>query len=361
MLLAVALFAFQGAPTDTLQFTAPHRDDAESSATSMVIPDVDARDSNNIRFELPQGGAKAAASTTQNKVSDKATFLFSKERLGDDSDADIGVEGFLNGLRGFEHFYNPVGQPIYFETPFNETGLRPLFLHHKFPGRSQIDGGNANIFAVQARLAITERLGFIATKDGRTWLRAGLLPDDNGWNDIAIGLKYVAIADRENDFVLTPGFRWQWENGSHGVLQGFHQEYSPFVSVAKGFDRFHIIGNVTYRIPDTNHGNEVLHWDAHFDYEIAPKSLPGVAPLIEIHSVHYLTDGKELPVSIGGLDYTNLGSMHVAGENVIWLDAGARAKFSPNFSMGIVYGWSITHAETDIFDQRLTLDFELKW
>ena len=37
------------------------------------------------------------------------------------SDPTILWPGFLNGLRGFENFYNPVGNPLYFETPLNNT------------------------------------------------------------------------------------------------------------------------------------------------------------------------------------------------------------------------------------------------
>lgn len=38
--------------------------------------------------------------------------------------------GFLTGLRGFEDFHEPVGQPLYFESPFNDTGIRALYLKH---------------------------------------------------------------------------------------------------------------------------------------------------------------------------------------------------------------------------------------
>ena len=41
-------------------------------------------------------------------------------------------DGFLTGLPGFEGFHEPVGQPIYFESPFNDTGLRFIYLRHEF-------------------------------------------------------------------------------------------------------------------------------------------------------------------------------------------------------------------------------------
>ena len=47
------------------------------------------------------------------------------------------------------------------------------------------------MIALQARLALTDRLAFIATKDGYTILRPnnGLLGNDKGFMDITVGLQ----------------------------------------------------------------------------------------------------------------------------------------------------------------------------
>lgn len=300
---------------------------------------------------LAQGSQPSTA-----QASTAATYAVSNARWHDDP--PFGSAGFLRGLRGFEHFYEPVGQPLYFESPFNDTGLRFLFLHHEFDNASQLQGGDLDVFAVQARVALTERLAFIATKDGYSMLDAGLLPKDEGWNDIAIGLKYAVIVDRDQDMVVTPGFRWEWSHGDKEVLQGNGQEFSPFISAAKGFDQLHTIANVTYRKPESdNNGNQVLQWDLHADYEVAN----GLAPLVELHGLHYLTDGNRLPLSVGGLDYANLGSSDVAGTSVVWLGVGARMKFNPHTAFGATYEFALTDPEDDIMDTRITLDFILKW
>lgn len=289
-------------------------------------------------------------------VSDKARFVFGPESLT--GDREIFWKGFLNGMRGFEHFYNPIGNPLYFETPQNQSGLRPLFLHHRFADDSQLQGGHVNVYAMQARLALTDRLTFIATKDGWSDLDADILPEDQGWNDIAAGAKYLFIADRENDFLLSGGFRWMFDNGDDGVLQSGNNEFSPFVSLAKGFDAFHVMANITPRIPtDGDDGNDILQWDLHLDYEI----LPGFAPMFELHGLHYLSDGDRFGLSVGGLDYTNLGSSDVSGSTVIWGDFGARVKFNPNFTFGAAWGQPFTNQNADIMGGRLTIDFELLW
>lgn len=291
----------------------------------------------------------------------RGSYLLGAERLH--ADPEVLWPGFLSGLRGFEHFYAPVGMPIYFETPFNNTELRALYIHHSFPDGSTLDGGDLNVYALQARVALTERLGFIATKDGWSDLSAGALPDEKGWNDIAIGLKYVFIADRDNDFALAGGLRWEWRNGDEDVLQGGDSdELSPFVSVAKGFDRLHFIGAVTYRIPtDGDAGNEILNWSLHVDYEILPDVLPGFAPMLELHGNHYLTNGEGPALGVGGLDYTNLGTSDVKGNDVVWLGVGGRWKLNPHASIGATYEFALTDKDDDIIDDRVTVDFIVTW
>ncbi|MFN0136546.1 MAG: hypothetical protein ACKVS9_10580 [Phycisphaerae bacterium] len=306
--------------------------------------------------------AKEAAepSARATTLSERATFGISNARIHDDP--EILWPGFLNGLRGFEHFYDPVGNPLFFETPFNSTSLRLLYLHHDFPNGSQLGGGDANVYAAQIRLALTERLAFIATKDGYTDMNARILPSGDGWNDFAIGAKYVFIADHANDFVLAGGMRWTWENGSREILNGFTQELSPFVSFAKGWDRFHFIGDVTGRLPmDRHDGNYILQWDLHFDYEIAPEALPGFAPMFEIHGLHYLSDGDQLPLAVGGLDYSNIGSNDVSGSAVIWGGVGFRWKLTPHMSIGSTFEFPFHNPDTDIMGNRVTVDLALTW
>ncbi|MFN9971696.1 MAG: hypothetical protein ACK58T_17585, partial [Phycisphaerae bacterium] len=146
-----------------------------------------------VTTEEPAAAAESApaapASDYVKAVSPRANFAISNKRWHDDP--EVFWKGFLTGLRGFEHFYEPLGNPLYFESPFNTSGLRFLYLHHEFANKSQLGGGDLNVVAVQARLAITERLSLIATKDGFSWLDANVLPREEGWNSLAAGAKYA--------------------------------------------------------------------------------------------------------------------------------------------------------------------------
>ncbi len=316
------------------------------------------------------GTAPAASSASQEAqpttedyikgVNPNAKFALSNKRLHDDP--QIFWKGFLSGLRGFEQFYAPLGNPIYFETPFNNTELRFLYIYHDFANGCQLQGGDLNVVAAQFRLALTERLGFIATKDGYSWLNAGIVPDQSGWNSVSAGAKYAFYVDRESEAVMNAGIRWMTMSGEAKVIQGGVQELSPFLSVAKGWDRFHFIGDLTWRAPlDTNKGNNIIQWDLHADYEFFPDALKGFAPLVELHGLHYLDDGTRTPLSVGGLDYNNWGSTDVAGSTVIWFGVGARYKFSPHASMGADFEYPLTNRNADIMGGRVTVDFIVTW
>lgn len=57
----------------------------------------------------------------------------------------------------------PVTNPFYFEAAQVNTELRPVFIHHEIPS-SFLGGGDANVYGVQARWAVNDRLALIATK-----------------------------------------------------------------------------------------------------------------------------------------------------------------------------------------------------
>ena len=293
-----------------------------------------------------------------------ATALVGAGLVAQDAAAP-GKSDFLAGLKGFEHFHDPIGQPLYFETPTNDTGIRLLYLRHNFSDNSLLQGGNVTVYALQARVAITERLGLIATKDGYTEMDTGLLGEDEGWNDLAAGVKYVALEDKANDMLVTPGIRLETENGHRGILQGTTVELSPFVSFAKGFDEAHVLANVTLRVPtDQDEGNNVLHWDLHFDYDLNKGADRVFAPTFELHGVHYLSDGDASSaygaLPIGGLDYANLGS-NVGGEFVCWAGVGMRMEAIQKVEVGLVYEFALTDPGDDIWKDRITFDFHVRW
>jgi hypothetical protein len=111
----------------------------------------------------------------------------------------------------FGDFISPVSNPVNFEDPRATTEIRPLYAYHNVSNEFATSG-DAHVVAVQARLALTERLAIIATKNGYVWMRpdpkiAGVVEHDDGWANIAFGLKYALYYHPERRAIGTFGLR----------------------------------------------------------------------------------------------------------------------------------------------------------
>lgn len=242
-------------------------------------------------------------------------------------------KGFMTGLSGYEDFVMPVGMPVYFEDPFITTDMRLLYIFHDIPKDSSLRGGQVHVAAAQIRLALTERLAFIATKDGYSWVDSHITPAGDGWNDFAIGLKYALYSKPDDHFLVSTGMRWEWRNGSSDAWQGGDsQELSPFVSFAKGWGKWHYLAAINGRIPTDHHdANYSLLWNMHLDYELTET----FRPLVELHGIHWLSDADKLPLNDDYLDVGSLGASEAEGHDFFSLGAGFRWQIMPNVSFGL--------------------------
>jgi hypothetical protein len=82
----------------------------------------------------------------------------------DDSSRFLGLDlkGSL-GEGGHNRYVAPLTNPVFNETPYITTEARAMYFYNRLPDDFVTGGGSANLAALQLRLAITDRLGFIAT------------------------------------------------------------------------------------------------------------------------------------------------------------------------------------------------------
>jgi len=258
-------------------------------------------------------------------------------------------KGFLTGMKGFDDFVHPVSSPLYFHDPFIDTRLNMVYLWHKFPRKSDLKGGDLHVWAIPFWVALSEKLQLTAEIDGYSRLRARALRPDEGWNDLAIGLKYNWIADVDNQFALSTGLSWRLSNGHSMTLNGGVDELNPYVTAAKAVGNWRLIGTFGGRLPmDEQDGNYILHENLHISYKLAD----GFFPLVEFNGIQYLSDGDRLPLDVGGLDFANIGSNNVEGNSTYWGAAGFRWKLHKHVELGAVYAFPLSTRKNDIFDQR---------
>jgi hypothetical protein len=277
-----------------------------------------------------------------------------------------------------------MSSPYLFEDPFITTNVNAVGIWHDFPESSVFDGGDAWVAAVQARVAITDRLALIATKDGYAFFNSknGVLDDEDGFFDIAAGLKYAIIDMRESNFILSGILRIDIPVGNDEVFSGNGESVlQPSLSSAWGIGDFHVIGDFGARVPfDRDKESTSLFYHLHLDYAV----LSFLVPFVEMSGYHWTKGGdgtfavdttlapplNTVPLSTAqaatgtgrfeGADVVNLGSEGVGGNDLITLAFGIRFPVLDHVSLGVSYEFPVTSRE-DIFNQRVTMMVTLEF
>lgn len=252
-----------------------------------------------------------------------------------------------------EHTISPVANPIFFEDPIIRSEVRPIFAYHRIDSGFITGDGDAQLYAVQLRYAITDRLAFIATQDGYFDVHTDALGDINGWMDLAAGFKYALIDDVANQFILTPGFTFFIPLGDDEVFQGRGSgEWNVFVSAEKGFNDFHLTGNLGLRFPhDTDEQSTILHYSLMADYYVSRWFIPFVVA----NGWTVLAEGNNIPLSSEGYDVINFGSSLADGVTQMTLGGGFRSRLLDNVDFGFAYEKAVISPE-GLTDDRFTFD-----
>ncbi len=269
--------------------------------------------------------------------------------------AELDFEGSLGDGR-HSRYVPPLSNPLLNETPYITTELRPIYLYNRIPGDFLTRGGRIRIVAAELRVALTERLGFIASKDGYADLEFdAVLPDETGFVNISAGLKYALISRPEDETILTVGAEYEPPTGNvktGGIsLQGDGDGILDlFVTGATTFGKLGLQGSVGANLAlDGDHDSSQLHYSLHADYE----ALPRFFPLVELNGFTTIDDGDRTAADFEGIDLVNFGSTDSG--TVITGAVGARYRFTDNIQMGLGYETPLTDRE-DIMDWRVYVD-----
>ena len=240
----------------------------------------------------------------------------------------------------FDGFVNPISNPVLSKDPRLSTWARVLFVNDNFPG-SFGGGGDAQVYAMQVNLALTERLTFIADKDGYGQISPNGGKTTQGWLDLAAGFKYVFIRDVENQFLFTGGLMYEMPSGANQVFQAQGSGIiTPFVTYGKQFcEHWHIMGTEGFAALDPRENSSFFYSSVHLDREIGG----WFYPLVEMNWFQYTRGGNVLPRSYGDGDgLLNLGAQGMAGRELLTTAIGAQFKFSENLIAGAAYEFPLS-------------------
>lgn len=263
--------------------------------------------------------------------------------------------------RAFDNFIGPISNPIFTKDPRALTEARLLFIQNHIPSGHPLGGGDFQVYALQVRVALTDRLSFIADKDGHAVIKTPAGGKKTGWLNLAAGLKYSFIRDEERQLLVTSGFMFEPQTGEADVFQSNGRGlFTVFGTLGKEFGcKNHLLLNGGYHFPvDSNANSSLFYAQVHLDRQM----FGWMYPLVELNWFHWTQGGNRgLPPALGeGDGLLNLGTTGVAGNDLVTVAAGLKAKLSRNLDAGFAYEVPISNRK-DLLSNRVIAELILRY
>ena len=215
------------------------------------------------------------------------------------------------------------------------------------------------MYALQLRARLSENVSLIATKDGYVKTSGNPLLDD-GWADLAAGLKFNLIRDVQCQRLLSTGFTFEVPTGEADPLQGNGDgELNLFTTGGKQIGKCaHWLTAFGWRIPmNSTDESTSIYWSNHLDYRFRDRFYL----LAETNWYHWTKSGQDGPiVGLEGLDVINLGSPGVTGNDIVTQAFGMKFKSNRQNELGFAWEFPLTERR-DIIDNRLTVDWIIRY
>ncbi len=250
---------------------------------------------------------------------------------------------------------HPITSPYWNEDSFITSDLRPVFVQHNFPG--DVLGGHANVSAAQLRIRLTDSLQLVAYKDG--WVNIdspGLKA--NGWNDIALGLKWAFYQNEAAHLHAAAGIGYEFASGDDNVLQE-DDELRLWLSLNKGFGKLHLGATVNY-LKSMGNGDDILgnsdtlSWHLHADYQVCR----WFSSVLEVNGYHVVNESQGPVTPFSGVDVADLGGNR--NENVITAAAGVEFRPCHRFAVRAAYEVPLSD-NVDLYGDRWTFSAVIKF
>ncbi len=255
----------------------------------------------------------------------------------------------------YDCFISPITNPVYFEDPRLNTEVRGIFLQHRVPQAA--GGGAVQLYAIQLRARISENVQLIATKDGFVTSSNPLI--DDGWADLALGLKFALWRNPENQRLTSAGFTYELPSGEASALQGNGAGNLNvfYTSGRRVFDRVNWISGGGFRQPlDRVDESTVAYGSQHLSTNIGPKTWA----LTELNVQKWTGSGQGGIPGVEGGDLFNFGSSGVSGNTIVTHAVGLKFKPRRNSEIGAAFEYPLTKRR-DILDNRINVNWTVRY
>jgi len=271
----------------------------------------------------------------------------------------------------FDGFEKPIVQPYLFEDPFITTGVYPYYVWHQFPKSSALEGGEAHVAAAQIRVAVTDRLAIIATKDGYMWKRPDnpLLEHTGGWMNLGFGAKYAIYQDRDAGRIVSFALKYEAPSGSKDTFQGEGDGMlMPSITGAAKFGDLALQGDLGGIWALDHSQSSSIYYHLYFAYPVMER----VTPFLQFSGMHWVDSGdgsRRVELAGGGsldlatvegiygpfegADVANLGAVGVDGLDYVTAAFGLHIRLTNHVTASAAYERPITDHKS-ITRQRVT-------
>jgi len=262
----------------------------------------------------------------------------------------------------FCNYIGPISSPYLSKDPRSLTECKFLFINNSFPADNPLfQGGDAQLYSVLVRLALTERLTFLLDKNGVASLSPHGIPHRNGWLNIAAGMKYTFYRDCDRQELMAAGFQYEPPSGTQRVFQGNGSGLvSVFFTAGKQLaDNTHLLFNSACQCGvDRKLNSSFIFTQLHID-----KQLFGwLYPIAELNWYQYITGGNtQIPSSVGeGDGLMNFGTSGMGGKTLFTGAIGLKGIISKQIEAGFAWETPLGYRR-DIINNRLIVEVLLRY
>ncbi|MDR3635380.1 MAG: hypothetical protein P4L84_16365 [Isosphaeraceae bacterium] len=253
----------------------------------------------------------------------------------------------------FDGFVGPMTDPIQAKDARSLTEARFVFLNNwAVPGTPVIGKGTYQVYALQLRLALTDRLQIFADKDGIVRFSPNPGKSVTGLANLAAGAKYVIVRDVENQFLFTGAVQYEPPTGYANIYQhhgsGLLGVYGIF---AKQFmDDWHVSGQFGQNIAVQNQQTGYFYTQLHVDRRFGK-----FVPFFETSWFYYNQSAHYLPASVGmeGAGFLNLGTSGFTGNSIVTLAPGFKYDVSKHLELGVCYQFPVSDQHKSLYGNQL--------
>lgn len=240
----------------------------------------------------------------------------------------------------FDGFVGPFSNPIQFKDPRSLTEARGIFLAAWSDPAMALGDTTAQVYALQLRAAVTERLQVFADKDGIVRFSPGVGASQTGLANLAVGAKYAFYRDPDTQTIASAVVQYEAPTGYANIFQNQGSGLlGSYIVVGQEFaGNTHAIVQVGQNAAMNVLNSGYFMTSAHID-----KRFGRFTPFYEANWFYYNQNGQFLPtLGIEGGGLLNLGAGQVMGLSYVTNAVGFWYDLSDCQKLGVGYEFQVS-------------------